>query len=152
MARRKADELEDFSGNEFSTIILGNNSLWISELQSQTTTEDAEAGSKIITEFLKTWADRTAEYDETEDDDAHMADADANEDAVELQLAELRKCYEEFRPRIEGNAWCQSVIATLWSIIANRKCFPYFIPFKLSFTKTSLFKCCMIVVAYICCQ
>jgi DNA mismatch repair protein MSH2 len=30
----------------------------------------------------------------------------------EAQLAELRQCVEEFRPRIEQNAWVQSLLTS----------------------------------------
>ncbi len=39
-----------------------------------------------------------------------MGDEEASEEA---QLEELRRCVEQFRPKIEGNPWVQSVLATL---------------------------------------
>jgi len=29
------------------------------------------------------------------------------------QIVELRRCFEEFKPRLEANAWCQSLFASL---------------------------------------
>lgn len=48
------------------------------------------------------------------DGDIEMEEADADPEAeAEHQLEELKKCFEEFRPKIEGNAWCRTLLETL---------------------------------------
>lgn len=70
--------------------------------------ETVEEGTKIVEEFLRTWAANTAQ---TDDEDVVMADDDESDAAA--QLAELKKCFERFQPKLEGNAWVQSVLASL---------------------------------------
>lgn len=43
-------------------------------------------------------------------DDAMIVDGEEELDP-EAQLAELKKCMEEFQPQIQGNAWVQSLLA-----------------------------------------
>lgn len=33
--------------------------------------------------------------------------------SAEKQLEELKRCFEEFRPKVEGNAWCRTLLETL---------------------------------------
>lgn len=56
-------------------------------------------------ELLRSWA-KTAE---TDGEDAVMSD----DLSPEEQLEELRRCVDVFRPRIEGNAWVQSLMVSL---------------------------------------
>ena len=71
------------------------------------TTEDMDTGGKAVEEFLLAYAKSLGE-------DVPMRDADGNDDAdVEDQIAKLRACYEEFKPRIENNPWCRTVLAEL---------------------------------------
>lgn len=71
------------------------------------TAGDMDTGSKAVEEFLLAYA-------KTMSEDISMRDADGNDDAeVEEQLTKLRACYEEFRPRIEHNPWCKTVLAEL---------------------------------------
>ena len=72
------------------------------------TAEDMDTGSKAVEEFLLAYAKSLGE-------DVPMRDADGNDDAadVEDQIAKLRACYEEFKPRIENNSWCKTVLAEL---------------------------------------
>lgn len=67
-----------------------------------------EEGTKIVEEFLRTWASRQQNQD---GEDVVMTDGE--EDTPEAQMAELRKCFDEFRPRIEGNPWVQQVLSSL---------------------------------------
>ena len=57
-----------------------------------------QEGAKLIDEFLQTWASRTAGAKR-----AKRADP-------EEELKELRAVVDEFRPRIEGNAWAAKVL------------------------------------------
>lgn len=63
-------------------------------------------GSAIIEELLRSWASATPAQD---GEDVVMAD-ELDPDA---QLEELKRCVEQFRPRIEGNAWVQSILTSL---------------------------------------
>lgn len=71
------------------------------------TAEDMDTGSKTVEEFLLAYAKSLGE-------DVPMRDADGNDDAdIEEQIAKLRACYEEFKPRIENNPWCKTVLTEL---------------------------------------
>ncbi|KAI9568665.1 DNA mismatch repair protein [Boletus coccyginus] len=91
LAKRKADELEDFAVGQ--------------DPESQHPDEVMEQGIQIVEELLRTWAESTSG---TDGEDVVMEDVSAD-----VQLEELRRCVEEFRPRIEGNAWVQSMISSL---------------------------------------
>ncbi|KAF5380061.1 hypothetical protein D9615_006117 [Tricholomella constricta] len=92
LAKRKADELEDFgTGSEDDAI----------------PPEVTEEGLQVMEEFLHKWSSQTSGGD---GEDVVMADI---EDDPEAQLQELRRCMEEFRPRIEKNRWLQSVLSSL---------------------------------------
>lgn len=67
-----------------------------------------EEGTKIVEELLRAWAASSG----NDGEDVVMADASADL-SPEEQLAELRRCVEQFRPQIESNAWAQSLIASL---------------------------------------
>ena len=68
--------------------------------------EVVEEGTKIIEEMLHAWASKSAHDGE----DVVMDDDDVS---PEEQLEELRRCVEQFRPRIESNPWAQSLLAAL---------------------------------------
>jgi len=71
------------------------------------TAEEMDTGGKAVEEFLLAYAKSLGE-------DVTMQDAGGNGDAnVEEQIAKLRACYEEFKPRIENNPWCKTVLAEL---------------------------------------
>ena len=76
------------------------------QTEVQLPTEVTEEGIKVVQELLQTWSSRIPDYD---GEDIVMAD-DLSPNA---QLAELKKCVEEFRPRIENNQWLQSIISSL---------------------------------------
>ncbi|CCL99791.1 uncharacterized protein FIBRA_01813 [Fibroporia radiculosa] len=96
LAKRKADELEDFNTAEERQGDL--------ELPANV----IEEGTKIIEDLLRTWASHVSEHD---GEDVVMSDA---EDASHVaQLEELKKCVEQFRPQIESNPWVQNVLASL---------------------------------------
>ena len=70
--------------------------------------EVVEEGTKIVEELLRTWAANSTQAD---DEDVVMADDDESDAAA--QLAELKRCFEHFQPRLESNAWVQSVLTSL---------------------------------------
>ncbi|KAF7972811.1 hypothetical protein HWV62_17002 [Athelia sp. TMB] len=91
LAKRKADELEDFGSVE-------------TEQQEPTVApEVTEEGIEIVQQLLKAWASNV------DGEDVIMAD----DVSPQAQLEELRMCVEKFRPRIEGNAWLQEMIQSL---------------------------------------
>ena len=92
LAKRKADELEDFAVGQHP--------------EPQHSDEVMEEGIQIVEELLRTWAESTSGADSEDvvmDDDV----------SADTQLEELRQCVQAFRPRIEGNAWVQSMISSL---------------------------------------
>jgi len=95
LAKRKADELEDFGD--------GN------DITAKFSKQEADDGSKIVTDFLQNWACRIPPNLE-DGDDIVIADGDV---LLETELAELKRCFEEFKPRIESNPWCQAIVNSL---------------------------------------
>ena len=89
LAKRKADELEDFAVGQHP--------------EPEHSDEVMEEGIQIVEELLRTWTESG-----TDDEDVVMDDVSAD-----VQLEELRRCAEAFRPRIEGNAWVQSMISCM---------------------------------------
>ncbi len=65
-----------------------------------------EEGTKIVEEMLRAWASRSADDGE----DVVMGDEHAS---PEEQLEVLKRCVEQFRPKIESNPWAQSLLASL---------------------------------------
>nr|WJN24895.1 MSH2 [Farysia itapuensis] len=92
LAKRKAEELEDFEDDQPS--VLG-----------QFPEEVTKEGARLIDEFMKTWAARSATLSSSDD----AANKRLRVDPA-LQLQELKRTVEEFRPRIEGNAWAAKVL------------------------------------------
>ncbi|KIK97618.1 hypothetical protein PAXRUDRAFT_824778 [Paxillus rubicundulus Ve08.2h10] len=90
LAKRKANELEDFAVGQ--------------QPEPQHSNEVTQEGIQIVEDLLRKWAENSA----TDGDDIVMEDVSAD-----AQLEELRRCVEEFRPRIEGNAWVQSMISSM---------------------------------------
>ncbi|KAG7443335.1 DNA mismatch repair protein [Guyanagaster necrorhizus] len=95
LARRKAEELEDFGGANDST-------------DDDIPVEVTNEGIAIVEELLSTWA---ASQKQGDDEDVVMEDIDGI--SAESQLEELKRCFDAFQPKIEGNAWLQSLLATL---------------------------------------
>jgi DNA mismatch repair protein MSH2 len=91
LAKRKADELEDF----------GSSDIQLSE--PETSPEVTGEGIQIVEELLKTWASNADGDDIIMSDDLSPA----------AQLQRLKNCVEAFRPRIENNAWLQSMLKSL---------------------------------------
>jgi DNA mismatch repair protein MSH2 len=108
LARRKADELEDFGVGKFPS---STSSTERSQPQRTDTTpsgpqfsEDiTEEGITIVEEFLRAWASSTQD----EDGDEVM------DQTSEGQLQELKNCFEKYRSQIEDNPWIRSMISSL---------------------------------------
>ncbi|KAI0053218.1 DNA mismatch repair protein [Auriscalpium vulgare] len=99
LAKRKADELEDFNVE---------NSPQEPDLPPDVVNE----GIRIIEQLLKTWSSRTtAPMVVDEDEDVVMAD----DPSPQAQLEELKACFAEYQPRIEGNAYVQHLLGSLLS-------------------------------------
>ncbi|KNZ76956.1 DNA mismatch repair protein msh-2 [Termitomyces sp. J132] len=95
LAKRKADELEDFG-----TDIAGPEDEAIPA-------DVTEEGLQIMEDFFRTWSSQPSGND---GEDVVMRDTDQDPD---VQLQELQKCMKEFRSRIEKNRWLQSVLSSL---------------------------------------
>ncbi|PCH44977.1 DNA mismatch repair protein [Wolfiporia cocos MD-104 SS10] len=91
LAKRKADELEDFHAEDRN--------------EPELPTEIVEEGTKIITTMLQTWASRVPEQD--------GEDIVMDEMSPAAQLEELKACVARFRPQIENNLWAQHILASL---------------------------------------
>lgn len=65
-----------------------------------------DEGSKIIEEVLRAWAARSPEKD---GDDVVMGD----DDTADAEVTNLRACVDEYKDRIAGNPWIQSLLAAL---------------------------------------
>ncbi|THH29236.1 hypothetical protein EUX98_g4951 [Antrodiella citrinella] len=97
LAKRKADELEDFNASSTD------------EADAQFAPEVVEEGTKLIEQLLREWS---ASQVNGADEDISMTD-EADEDDSEVQLAELKKCIEKYRGRLEENPWVRHVLQTL---------------------------------------
>ena len=75
--------------------------------------EVIDAGTRLMQQMFTAWlAQHPGMATQGDGEDVVMADASADLPPEE-QLAELRRCVEQFRPQIESNAWAQSLIASL---------------------------------------
>jgi len=94
LAKRKADELEDFGDD-------GGQQIKFSKVEM-------EEGAKLVEEFMKSWMKGT-----TDGEDVVMEDANAlgANDAAEMK--HLQECFEKYRPRLEANLWCREVMQSL---------------------------------------
>ncbi|QRV82157.1 DNA mismatch repair protein MutS [Ceratobasidium sp. AG-Ba] len=96
LAKRKAEELEDFGGDSAAPDF---------------SKEVTEEGAKVLEDVLREWAKRTGNTAAGEKDGEDVA-MEAGDD-IEEQLRVLKEVFEKHRSEIEGNAWCQSVLASL---------------------------------------
>jgi hypothetical protein len=86
-----------------------NSIIYIIDHQStepEFTPEVTEEGIKVVEDLLRTWTSATSEQD---GDDIVMTDILS----PEVQLEELKKCVQDFRPQIENNPWLRSLITAL---------------------------------------
>jgi len=67
--------------------------------------EVAEEGMQIVEDVLRAWTSRTAASQDAMDVDEEDSGFD-----VEAELAALRSCFEEFKPKTEGNKWVQAML------------------------------------------
>ncbi|KAF8605730.1 DNA mismatch repair protein MSH2 [Ceratobasidium sp. AG-I] len=93
LAKRKAEELEDFGGNSSAPDF---------------SKEVTEEGAKILEQVMRDWAQRAGVSGEKDGEDVAMEEVSAEE-----QVRVLRDVFEQYRSQIEGNAWCQSVLGSL---------------------------------------
>ena len=91
LAKRKADELEDFGNSDAE------------QSEPEALPEVTKEGIQIMEELLQAWAS------DVDGDDIVMSD----ELSSAAQLKGLKDCVEEFQPRIENNAWLQSMLTSL---------------------------------------
>ncbi|KAI0264715.1 muts domain V-domain-containing protein [Gloeopeniophorella convolvens] len=98
LAKRKAEELEDFGTEQ------------VASQESQFPPEIVESGVQIVEELLKAWTSRSSSDVPTADgEDVVMSD----DLSPEAQLQELKACFSEHQPKLEGNAWVQNLLASL---------------------------------------
>ncbi|KAG8936053.1 MutS-like protein [Tulasnella sp. 408] len=101
LAKRKADELEDFGGES-------------DQPAAKHSKAETDEGTQIVQEVLRDWVSRTSGLASVEGDgDVAMASSDAPEMSVEQQLEVLKQCFEEHRSKLESNPWCRTLIETL---------------------------------------
>ena len=60
---------------------------------------------QIVEDVLRAWTSRTSAPQ-----DAMDVDGEGDGFDVEAELAALRSCFEESKPRIEGNKWVQTML------------------------------------------
>ena len=111
LAKRKAEELEDDDGEStrerrIEKVVKANLSHSPRSTDDQTAAlsmpEDVTAeGTVLIEEFMKTWVERSEKLGRDEADGE--GGTKRRKVDPETELEELRRCVEEFRPRIEGN-------------------------------------------------
>ncbi|EJD05353.1 DNA mismatch repair protein MSH2 [Fomitiporia mediterranea MF3/22] len=94
LAKRKADELEDFGGEH--------------EKQPTHPKEIVDEGSKIVEQLLQEWTARCASA-ETGDGDVIMDE----DEKAEKDLVALQNCVAKYQGQIDANPWIQQLIATL---------------------------------------
>jgi len=94
LAKRKADELEDFSAKEHD--------------QPAFPPDVVEEGTELIERVMREWSSTVSGQDE----DVMMVDED-NEDNPSAQLQQLRDCFDKYRSLLEGNPWVKHLLSTL---------------------------------------
>lgn len=67
--------------------------------------EAAEEGMQIVEDMLRTWTSRIDASQDTMDVDKECGGFD-----VDAELAALRNCFEEFKPKIDENTWVQTML------------------------------------------
>ncbi|KZV87734.1 DNA mismatch repair protein [Exidia glandulosa HHB12029] len=95
LARRKADELEDFGG----------------EGQETFPQEVIDAGTRLMQQMFAAWLEQHPDPTAAGDGEDVTMDMDDVGDAAELDT--LKQCYEQYRTELEANPWCRSVLAGL---------------------------------------
>jgi len=93
LAKRKADELEDFTNKDQNEPVFPP--------------EVVDEGTKLVEQVMREWSSTLGEHDE----DVMMIDVDDDDPAQ--QLDQLRQCFAKYRDRLEGNAWVKHLLSTL---------------------------------------
>ena len=115
LAKRKADDLEDFTENRSSLSPFtsqSNASLTLSNCPTATeinlsttiTPELTTAGTQLTEKILVEWSSASA------DDDA-MDTSEGVDAEVEKELEALKACVGAFETELAGNEWAQVVLA-----------------------------------------
>ncbi|BGO94891.1 hypothetical protein NBRC10512_006153 [Rhodotorula toruloides] len=99
LAKRKADDLEDFTEKPVSADAAEPA---IAHLSPEAIAE----GTALVEAFLETWASRTAELPAAVADEARTG-----ETREDVELKELVRCFEEYKSRFEGSEWTREVLA-----------------------------------------
>lgn len=102
LARCKAAELEDFGG-------AGTGGGDVS-MEEELPEEVVEEGVRLVEELLRKWSGGAAAKG-ADGEDVMMVDE--SDDDVEVQLKELRACFEEAGPKLQENAWVKRLLASL---------------------------------------
>ncbi|KAJ3905637.1 muts domain V-domain-containing protein [Lentinula edodes] len=93
LAKCKADELEDFGGDD-------------KDMDVDVPPEVTEEGIRIVEDFLRSWASPT------DGEDVVMEEDEEKEASPEQQLEQLKAHVEKFLPQIESNPWLKSLLTT----------------------------------------
>jgi DNA mismatch repair protein MSH2 len=91
LAKRKAEELEDFGEGTADTVFAKHTKL------------ETDQGTQLVKEFLDAWKDRIGQSGAGGGEDEAMMDEDA-------QVEELRKVAEEYRDKFEASPWIKSLL------------------------------------------
>ncbi|GAB1522271.1 MSH2 protein [Rhizoctonia solani] len=114
LAKRKAEELEDFGGSKSSSFSqymrmdTYESAVWAESTEPDLSKEVTEEGAKILEQVLGEWAAMAGLEAGKDGDDVTMSEGSSEE-----QVRILREVFEKHRAQIEGNAWCQSVLGSL---------------------------------------
>lgn len=107
LAKRKADDLEDFSENPTEAT-----------LSSSHSSEEIASGTALVEELLQAWAAATANLDEDQmrdEEDVVMGDGDAAlPPALMKEYAPLKKCFDDFKERFDSNPWTRDVLSATY--------------------------------------
>ncbi|GAA5986604.1 hypothetical protein JCM11641_005164 [Rhodosporidiobolus odoratus] len=105
LAKRKADDLEDFSEPLEPTEDATNDSTNPAASLSPATIAE---GTALVESFLEAWAARSAELPVPSGSQTQPEDGDETREEVELR--HLVACYEEYKERFEKNEWAGKVL------------------------------------------
>nr|ASF90284.1 hypothetical protein SPAR01119 [Bartheletia paradoxa] len=99
LAKRKADELEDFGDSATTT----------SEPALKYSKETTESGTALISKLLKSWAAGAPPSGSAVTEGGKECEELEGANA-EAEIERLKKCFEEFRPKLEENEFVQDVL------------------------------------------
>ncbi|KAK4702829.1 DNA mismatch repair protein MSH2, partial [Phenoliferia sp. Uapishka_3] len=109
LAKRKADDLEDFSETPTEPTVSSSHS-----------PETIAEGTALVEEMLSAWAAATKGLDAGEDgagtnpEDVEMIDHEDMDPAVLKEYGPLKQCFEEFAGRFEANGWTNAVLSATY--------------------------------------